>query len=257
MKIDVKQALSYIGLKPDTAAVYLACLAMGGGAASDIAKKAKLPRTVVYSHLEELEEHGLIASAIRSGTKRFMASDPSVILSLAEQQRGELQAILPFLTEQFVSSGSNRPKLRFYADILGLKTFMEEVLACRDKRYCILGAFSDEDLKRTFGQDWLVDWTKRRIARGVTHRSLRPAGSKSRVGKAPDALTQSGPQYLREMRYAPESIKLPILIYLFDDKVGFFSARLGNIYAAVLESKDVYDTLVSFFETIWAISRPG
>lgn len=257
MKIDVKQALSYIGLKPDTASTYLACLAMGGGSASDIAKKAKLPRTVVYSHLEELEEHGLITASIQGGAKKFLALDPNVILSLAEQQKNELQAVLPFLSEQFAGAGSGRPKLRFYTDILGLKTFMEEVLACRDKAYRILGAFSDDDLKRTFGQDWMVDWSMRRIARGVSHRSLRPLSAKSKIGRAPDIVAKAGPQYLREMRYVPNSVKLPILIYLFDGKVGFFSARLGNVYVAVLESKDVYDALVSLFETLWTISEPG
>ncbi len=254
-KNEIKHTLTYLGLKEDTAGAYLACLSLGSATASDIAKAAKLPRTVAYGHLDELETRGLVSASISGGTKKFTANDPDILLKIADQQKEELQSALPALLDIFTSSSSNRPKLRFYADLLGIKTFHESILDSQDKFYRVMGSINDEELHKTVGVKYVLDWTQRRIELGIDHKSLRPLSSKPKGDAKKSLLTQSNREVLREIRYAPESIRLPILIYLFDNKAAFVSGRAGNLYAAVLESKDVFDSLVSIFEAIWAISE--
>ena len=104
--------------------------------------------------------------------------------------------------------------------------------------------------------EYLIDWSKRRIHAGISHKAIRPSSLKTLPGKHDPLIKGSGEQYLREYRYAPIPADMPVRIYLYDEKVVFLSGRIGNVYAAVLESKDVYETLSSIFEILWNVAEP-
>lgn len=242
-----------------TIQVYVACLSVGQSKASDIAKKAKLTRSSVYRCLEVLEERGLVHQEIREGLQYYQASDPQAIPQLVERQSLELQSILPMLLQLFAtSSGNKMPRFRFYGEAGGMRTVFEEILHTPSKRYDVFGSIHDTDLIYSVSEDYMNTWTKRRIQEGIFHRSLRTQISKEDpIRKANPLLAQSGPTVFRDIRFAPASIALPVLIYLFDDKVAFVNAKLGRQFAAVLESKDMYEALKSLFDFVWELSEPA
>ncbi len=101
----------------------------------------------------------------------------------------------------------------------------------------------------------MVDWTERRIANGVDHQSLRPLQWKENLHNTAAIFSGVGKEFLRDYRFAPIPGDLPILIYLFDEKVAFISGRPEHTYAAVLESSDIFKTLNSLFEIIWNVAE--
>lgn len=256
MKKNPSHILSYLGLSEDAAKTYLACLKLGKAKASDIAKEADFPRTAVYTYLDELEELGLMQVSIEEHAKMYIPSNPGIISSLMKQQVGEMDSLLPTLLATFSEKAPQRPTLRFYAGYAGIQEVMEEILNCASKYYNLFGSIHDNQLVASHG-NYLIDWSKRRIERGVDHKNLRSREPWRELAKKQDQLMSgSGKHVLREIRYAPNGIRFPVLIYLFDDKVALVSGALGKQYAAVLESKDMYEGLSSVFHFLWGVSTP-
>ena len=243
-----------LGLKEDAGVVYLASLELGESRAADIAKKAKLNRSVAYGLLDDLTNRGFVQVKQRSGVKQFAAEDPAVITRRFVERALEAQELLPGLSKLFKAGEGVGPKMRFYADFEGIRTVFEELLDNKSKHYRVIGSFLEEATEG-IGKDFLEKWTRRRIKAGVSHRALRSVEIKKEEDKWNPIFRTRGKSALRDYRYAPFSIKLPALIFLFDDKIAFISGRLGAPYAAVVESKDLFQTLSELFEVIWTISE--
>lgn len=249
------QPLEYLGLDTPTVQVYAACVSLGQSKASEIAKKSKLTRTSVYRCLERLQQEGLIHQEIREGKNYYRAADPQMIPQLMERQAKEVQALLPVLVDLFKSVSRSMPSFRFYSEASGIKTVLEEVLRTTSKTYDIFGSIYDEEFIYSVTEKYLADWMERRIRAGIFHRSLRPQVSKHKEAQIKNPLFgASGKKQLREIRFAPAQIELPVLVYLFDDKVAFINPKLGQQFAAVLESKEMFQSLKSIFQYLWEIS---
>ena len=255
MKKDLPDSLAIFGLDCDTANTYIACLTLGKSKANDIAKNADLHRTVIYRHLEELVERGLVHVTVESGVRMFSPANPSILGEIIKEKVQESEMVIPTLLSLYATASPGKPAFRYYTDSAGIKLVLEEILACHGKFYRHIGGFNQKDFHRLFGEQWLIEWTERRIARGVDHQSIRPDNWKTDQTERNTIFTGVGKTFLRDYRYAPIPADLPILIYLYDEKVAFIGARMGHTYAAVLESADVFKTLNSLFDIIWTISE--
>lgn len=255
MKHELASRLHILGMDHDTAMTYLACLTLGKSRAADIAKSAKLHRTVVYRHLEELADRGLLHVAIEANTRLYSPANPTMIQEIIKERLAETESILPALLSLYATASPGKPAFRYYTDVAGIRTIFEEILDSPGKFYRHIGFFHQKDVRRLLGESWLEDWSERRIARGVDHESIRPMEWKEKQIDNQPIYQGVGKAFLRDYRYAPIPANLPVLIYLYDGKVAFLGARIGHIYAAVLESKDIYDTLNSIFDLIWKIGE--
>ncbi|MEK9157117.1 MAG: helix-turn-helix domain-containing protein [Patescibacteria group bacterium] len=249
-------SLAIFGLDHDMANTYIACLNLGKSKANEIAKTANLHRTVIYRHLEALAERGLIHVSVENGVRMFSPANPSILGEVFKKKMQESETLIPALLALYAAASPTKPAFRYYTDSAGVKILLEEIIACHGKFYRHIGSFNQQDFRRVFSEDWMVDWSKRRIANGVDHQSIRPFSWKTIQNQTASIFTGIGKEYLRDYRYAPIPGDLPVLIYLYDEKVAFISARPTHTYAAVLESADVYKTLNGLFEIIWAISEP-
>lgn len=252
----VSQALGSLGLSTDQVDVYLACLS-GGGTAAEIAKQAQINRTVVYRHLEELSERGLVHVGIAAGKRTYVAAKPDILTTILRQNLSDVESVLPLLLATYASNEPSQLKLRFYTDVAGIKTVMEEILNCEHKFYRVIGAFYDKQFRTMLSTKYLKDWAVRRIERGVSHQGLRPDVEPADRKELGPLFMDSSKEVLREFRTIPISADLPLLIFLFDDKVSLVGARMGHAYAAVLDSKDLFTVLNTIFELLWTTAKPA
>lgn len=252
MKHELAARLNILGMDHDTATTYLACLTLGKSRATEIAKNAKLHRTVVYRHLEELADRGLLQVTLEANTRTYTPANPSIIAEIIKEKLAETESLIPTLLSLYAAASPGKPAFRYYTDVAGIRTVFEEMLLSPGKFYRHIGFFYQKEVRRLLGEKYLEDWTERRIALRVDHQSIRPMEWKAQERQEEKAIYQGvGKEFLRDYRYAPIPADLPVLIYLYDGKVAFLGARIGHIYAAVLESKDVFDTLNSIFDMIW------
>lgn len=252
---DVDALFSVLGLSEQAQTCYIALLALKTAKASEIAEATDLHRTIIYKPLEELVRMGLVSEKRVRGVKTYVPTHPELIQRIVDDRIRHAQAALPSLIEQFAETTPSRtPSIRFHADLKGIRSVLEEILTCHDRFYRVVGAFHDEAFLRALGDNYLNDWTKRRIERGVRHQTLRPPLESSHLKLDPSTYEEH-PRYLREVRFVQLPKDIPMLTYLYDKKAVFISGRMGSFFAAVIESEDLFITLNAIFEMLWRIAK--
>lgn len=250
-KRDVHVLFSLLGLSDQARDCYLCLLDLKTARARDVAEVTGIHRTMIYKPLDALIDVGLVSETRVRGVKTYVPAHPELIQTLIDERSRHARAALPSLFAQFTETArAHAPKLRFHADLEGLRSVLEEILANKTRSYRVMGAFHDEAFLRALGDDYLEDWTRRRIANKVHHQTLRPPLTATHL-KADPSTYREDPRYLREVRFIALPADVPMLTYLYDKNVAFVSGRLGSFFAAVIESEDLFTTLNAMFEVMW------
>lgn len=248
---DVSSLFSLLGLSDQAKKCYLCLLRLKTARARDVAEMTEIHRTVIYKPLDELIAAGLASEVHVRGVKTYTPTHPELIQTLIDERSRHARAALPSLFAEFSETArTHTPRIRFHADLEGLRSVMEEILLSKDKFYRVMGAFHDEAFLRALGEKYLEDWTRRRIAHKVHHQTLRPPLTAAHR-KADPSTYEEHPRYLREVRFTALPTNVPMLTYLYDKKVVFISGRIGSFFAAVIESEDLYTTMNAMFEILW------
>lgn len=129
----LSQELTAFGLTEKEADIYLAALMLGPATVQNMAKKANVNRVTTYVMIDQLTKKGLISSVAKGKKKLYIAQRPEriqVIIAEREQevrrQLNQFTALLPELRSLTASSG-NKPVVRFYEGVEGLKSIHEEI----------------------------------------------------------------------------------------------------------------------------------
>lgn len=253
MKID--QVLAELGLQDKEADVYLALLKTPGAQpASVIATRANLNRTTVYKTLIKLVKKGLATKTQRHGIICFFAEEPDKRLEgLLQNQRKNLDmlnenliALLPEI-KNIQQQELHLPKMRYYEGEEGIKRVYEDTLAEGETIYAFedVGEFSPK-LKT-----WLFDYyIPRRLEKEVFAYVLTP--------KNPDNVSyrKNDKEALKETRFIPKTnFPIEIEINIYGQKTAFFSHKSEEIFAAILESKGIANSMKSIFNLCWKIAK--
>ena len=238
--------LKQLGLSDKEAKVYLAVLELGPSTAIQIAQKADINRPTAYVQIESLMKMGLMSSH-EKGKKTYFAAEPPERLqelvrarqSEVENQGKRLKEILPELQTLF-DSAEERPKVRFYEGKEGLKIISEDVFRVRNQE--ILTVYSVDFYEKFMSKKERKRYESVRQSRGITARSLYTRQAGPFQGPPPPTI---------EDRFIPTD-KFPFVsaIDIYDNKVAL-SAQRGKLIGAIIESKDIADTMRSLFNLAW------
>ena len=252
----VQRIFTYLDMSPNAGIVYATLLSLGEKKASEVAKACRLNRAVVYETLETLEAQGFAYKNEQSGVLHYHAENPNVLIQEFNDRVTGVQSIFPTLTELFLKQGTRGPKIRFFADFEGIRTVYEEILTNNTaKKYCAIGSVL-ESANEAIGKEFIDKWHKRRVELGINYRVIRSEIAKKEAIRRGfgDLYVGRGKPRLRDYRNATFNATLPTLVYLFENKVAFVCARYGSPYAAVIDSKDLFDTMMQLFELVWKLS---
>jgi len=246
--VAIDRVLIDLGLHETEARFYLAALELGQAPVRDVAAKAGISRTNAYDVFARLLEQRLVSQVPgpSSRTMLIVAEAPERILEIVEERRRKLEVVLPELRSLHNRSAS-KPKVRFHQGSEGIKTVLDETIACRSKE--LLGILSMRDLYEVPGRAWMDDLVKRRIEAGVFLRVIRSPANDLH------ALWPESETDLRTLRYAPPKFACTMTTYIFDDKVALISSRREN-FAMTIESEEFAGMQTHFFEVLWAASQP-
>lgn len=248
------EELKKIGLSDNEAKVYLALLELGSATVQQIAQKAEVNRPTTYVQLESLMKDGLVTFFEKSPNNKkykpktyFRAEDPEYLQKLIGREKNqinererELTSVLPELGRLFASFGE-RPRVRFFDGVEGLKTMDEECLKTKNK--LIEGAMSLDDVEKIFPPE-TDNYPERRIKKGIRTRGIYTS-SRGPVLKASDQ------KMLRETRFVPID-KYPFAcdINIYDDTVSLASVR-KKPFGVLIENKEIADSLRSLLKLAW------
>ena len=98
MKFHMKTrtVIEQLGYSPAEASVYLAALELGASSATDIAKKARIPRTSVNLIIAALNKKGLISAYIQRKRKIWSAENPEKLPGCPQGARGDAYRRPPY-----------------------------------------------------------------------------------------------------------------------------------------------------------------
>ena len=245
--------LKKIGLSDNEAKVYLALLELGSATAQQISEKASVKRPTTYVELESLMKMGVVTTFEKAGKKDgptktlFRAEDPEYLKNIIERQKKlsvererALSDVLPELGKLFLAAGE-RPRVRFFEGVEGLKTMLGDFLKTKDKK--IEAATSADDVIKIFPSHE-KNYMNLRVQKAI-HSKLLYTSSKGAYLKESDSVM------LRESRFIPQE-KFPFScdMAIYENKVAL-SALKGDPIGIIIESKEIVDSLRSIFYLAW------
>jgi len=240
----IEKNLASLGLDESEQKFYLAALQLGSAPVTEVAARAGVTRTNGYDLLARLEERGLLSQMTKNGARHVVAENPSVLLAHWEQTKGMLQGLVPELKSIF-NAAEHKPRIRFYEGPEGVQKVLWGTLECRSGT--LLGILSMHELLEVPGMEGMDLLIAERVKRGIKLRVLRTR-SRDNAAIWPSSSTE-----LRELRYAPPHIDLPMTMYVHDDCVSYVSSKREN-YGLVIESHELAALNRALFEGLWAIS---
>lgn len=234
--------LQDLGLDEKEQRFYMAALELGTAPVTVVAARANVSRTNGYDLLHRLQKRGLLTQIeSEGGVKQVVAEDPGVLIREWDRTRGMLDDLVPEL-RSLLNGPKERPRLRFYEGVDGIRRAIWETLDCRSK--LLLGILSMHELLEVPGADWMRNYIAERIRRGIKLNVIR---SQSRET---DTIWPSSLDEVRELRYAPVGMDLGMTMYIYDDRVLYVASRREN-YALVIDSPELSALNRALFEGLW------
>lgn len=232
--------LSHLGLTDKQIAVYLATLELGESTVQEIAEKSGVKRTSIYNFLDEMKQRGLMIEVRRNKHVFLIAEDPRVLVKHAHEQAAELESLLPDLLSIYNLPG-NKPKVRFYQGIAGIKQVYEDTLK---EEYITMYGFSDyEKMFAAMPETWMWEYAAKRARQHILFKSIAKQGPHAKQVKTIDK------EQRRETKLVPH-IDFDTEINIYHNKVALISFH--RPYAAVIiEDRAIATTLKSVWKLVW------
>ena len=242
--MQLQRALEQFGLNKKQAKVYLVVLELGSATVNVISNKSGIARSSCYDILDSLIKKGIASSFKKKTIKYFSVDDPKRIFELAKQKAEVLGKALPQLNALYASA-KERPSIRFYQGIEGMKQIFEEIL--EDNNPEVLSFGSADDLLKTMG-DFHLDFVRKRIKAKMLARTIL------RKTKVAQQRKKIGGQELRQVKFISPDFKYQGTVSIFGNKIAFFSFSKDHV-AVIIESKEIANIQKAMFEYIWEVAE--
>lgn len=242
-----EELLQKLNLSPQESKLYLAALEYSPATATVLAQKANIERTASYPHLEELVRMGLLTVQPGKNRKLYIAENPQKLILILDRKKEALSEALPDLMSIFNVKGV-KPKIRYYEGQDGMRTIMMNSVGPGVREKLHLNPVMN--VLEIFGEQFTRHYIETRTARKVRVKTLR---YKEKI-EGPWEVVSDDPSLLREVRYLPDDFLLDNLIIIYNNTVAIVSSAQEN-YGLEIESKELADTMKSFFNLAWQTAK--
>ncbi len=242
-----EKELQNLGLSEKESKVYLAALELGPETVQNIARKAEINRTTAYLQIELLKQKGLVSEFDKGKKTFYTAESPERVLNLLnnfqqelEFKKSEVMRILPALNDLFAGAGE-KPKVRFFEGIEGVRAMQNDFLAVRDKK---LESFTNLDKFFELFPKNEDEYTKQRIARGIKAFVIYTR----KEGPVEDATSE---KKLREAKHLNQgTFPMSADVTIFDDKVALITYKAKPV-SVIIDHADIASAMRAIFYSVW------
>ncbi|OHB25984.1 MAG: hypothetical protein A2542_04160, partial [Parcubacteria group bacterium RIFOXYD2_FULL_52_8] len=230
--------LQPLGLTVKEGKVYVALLELGSATALEISKKSGIPKSSVHDTVGMLVRKSLVSSYAKKNRKIFSAAPPQTFVERMKSEEAHLREVLPQLVA-INNARSNKPKVRFYDDKIGIETAAQEFIKEADELY----SFGNVDAAFRGFPEFFPKFTKERIATKIIVRALASDGPVAREFKKED------PRSLRRTKIVLDAEAVSPTAWMWNDKIAIFNTR-GLASTVILEDREVVELFKAFFQLI-------
>jgi sugar-specific transcriptional regulator TrmB len=230
------------GLTENEAKIYEALLELGARPAGSLSRRTGLHRRVVYDVTDRLIKKGLVGYIIENGTKIFSASNPKRFLEIIEEEKNQIQNVLPEMMQIFGSAKEKqREDTQFYKGKEGLKSVFEDQLA-EGKEILIMGG---SPMAYEILEYYFVWFDKKRVKQKIKTKIIFDEKLKEKKLNIP----------LSEIKYLPAKYSSPLAINIYGDKVAIILWNKENPFVIVIKNRDISEGYRKHFEMMWKMSK--
>ncbi len=245
--------LTKLGLSEIEQKVYLYGISVPPLAVSALAKQAGLTRSNAYNVIDSLQSKGLCWNLGAEYGRKIKFAEPErlvvlhqeKIASLKEMEK-EIEDLSEALKEEKYSGPVVQPRVQYFQGTEGVKKLYTDSLTSKDK---LVRTAVYEGIYERFGTEYVSNYIKERYNRGIKNRILYAESM-----DAFDKKYESDPTNNREVRIPPKSINFDSMIMIYDSRVAIITMA-NEIFGTLIESVDFSNTMKSWFDTIWGISK--
>lgn len=245
------EELTLLGLNDIDVKVYLALLELGESLASDIAKKAEIPRASIYDILERLEKEGLVSYIVKDYKKYFSAAEPDTIIKTLEYKKQKIKDILPELDKIKKQTSVETTKTEVYEGKKGVQTIMNLML--EEKEFFVMGASRKSIEVLPY---FLEKWHKERIKRKIQVKIIYNDTEKIRKSfQNPETKKMLGVGKGWNYRFLHVSYLSPVMTIAFGKRVALVNWIKDHPSAILIDSKDIAETYKQYILSLWKIAK--
>jgi len=237
----IRNVIEQLGYSPHEVAVYLAALELGGSTATEIAEKARLPRTTAKLIIDSLHKKGLMNAYLQRRRKVWAAENPEKLLTDLRESEAALKLAMPELQALRHDTGT-KPAVRVYSGVQEIKQIMNDML---ETKHHISAILSWDDWIRTLGKNYIDGIIEARTRRYLRIRLL---ATKTKTAVALKA--QDGAE-MRTTQFLSESLGVNNANFIYGNKVAIISLNTKRPVGVLIEDPDIHHTMEVLFESLW------
>jgi sugar-specific transcriptional regulator TrmB len=243
----VLKSLESFGLSSKEATVYFALLPRRDAGSSKLVQATGLHKQFVYNALSRLEELGLARHVLQNGRKKFSATTPNRLLSLAEEKKLAAQALAKQLESRFAGAHEHDFEVIQGESAFLVKQFQMMERLQEGSTIDVITGPNDRYMKIFAEADAADDYDQLRIKKNIRVRYVGPEEKRDDLRK------------MEEVRPLWEYRIFPGLSTGLVDMSVWPDCILLNIYGSpvlsfVITGKDIAEGYREFFEAIWKLS---
>lgn len=242
-----QQTLVEAGFSKNQAVVYTYLIEHGTKPASIIARRSRIPRTLTYKVLAELEDLRLVLSNERNGSiTTFTPAHPIRLTEMIKKKRREIEVksdsvanILNDLTSSY-NKTMGQPGVVSYEGIDGVKAIYNDVI--HNNKSNLVQIIRSHIDSSTLGNDFFSEHSTIRARKGIHTKIITPRRLDSDFPK----VDKGG---LKERKSIPD-LKIPAEIDIYDDKVAIIAFE-EPLIGTIIEKPAVAETMRTIFSYLW------
>ncbi len=242
---EITTSLRSLGLSEREVAIYLAALQSGPSLQLPLAQKAGIKRTSMREFLPDMLARGILQEVVLGKRKYLAATDPRQLVEGLQEKAKKAAESLPLLLA-LQSDPKDKPQVRFYDGIEGVKRVYEETLKVGLPMY----SFANVAAIHPQLEEWLVkSYVPRRHSNNVQNYVL--------VSDTPGAreLIPDDPwRYNKFVNQEKFPFKMEVLV--FGDFVAFVHfSKFDEPSATLIQSQSAAVTLRSVHQLAWRLLK--
>lgn len=234
----ISEVLRSIGLNKAEIEVYIDLLKYSSSSALNISKRTHLYRSNTYDSLRRLIEKGLIKESVEDNKRFFIAKDPDKIKEYMKQKDQEVDKIIPSLKE-ITQKDYNERKTALSYGPLSLRSALKEAIKLNKPMY--IWAMSSH--AEVLGEGFMDEFHKERIQKKVHLKMI--------IHKPNPRLHLLNSKPYTEVKHIESERDYSTMKIVCGDSI-YLLVLEKPLTAIEIRSKELADSFVSSFNTIWA-----
>jgi len=229
-------ALAEFGLSENEQNVYLFLLKIGSTTANRISSISGIKRSTTYDALASLITKGIVSVVTSDSVQYYTAADPIKLVSLIEEKRLRLAALVPQL-QKIAKENLTKGGVTYFEGKKGVVTVLNDVLDSSPKSFIFMGSRKKAKIALAHYPD---NFAIKRVDAGI-----KASGFLATEDKSDAFITNTNAEKLSRFKYSSELNRSSAIMFVTDEKLSFITNREDPV-GIIINNSDV----ATFMKTI-------